>query len=261
MTQEELQQADASGKVSANEPATTSEGATTSPTLAKPSETSIEQYIPILNQLQSVQRYLLAHPTFTPQTFQDQIQFVFDGSDYWIDTYFNGSWRKTKLDNAGFPQAPAQGDIVYFNGTTWVRLPAGLVNQVLKTKGSGANPIWEDGLGYQLFQFNLPANTITDQTHTETLNIRPKVILAILVGGSSQICWAWAVYAGEGNTMLTNELAIPIPNNPAPLAGGFLQLAAQRYVLPPSVTANQITFHWQNNDPAAALTANFICMG
>jgi hypothetical protein len=50
-------------------------------------------------------------------------------------------------------------------------LPSGLVNQVLKTQGSGANPVWADGLGYQLFQFSLPANTITDQTHTETLNI------------------------------------------------------------------------------------------
>ena len=36
----------------------------------------------------------------------------------------------------------AQGDILYFNGTYWVRLPAGTAGQVLKTQGSGANPVW-----------------------------------------------------------------------------------------------------------------------
>jgi len=36
----------------------------------------------------------------------------------------------------------AQGDILYFNGTYWVRLPAGTPGQVLKTQGAGANPAW-----------------------------------------------------------------------------------------------------------------------
>ena len=36
----------------------------------------------------------------------------------------------------------AQGDILYFNGTYWVRLPVGTAGQVLKTQGAGANPVW-----------------------------------------------------------------------------------------------------------------------
>ncbi len=36
----------------------------------------------------------------------------------------------------------AQGDILYFNGTYWVRLPASTAGQVLKTQGPGANPVW-----------------------------------------------------------------------------------------------------------------------
>ena len=36
----------------------------------------------------------------------------------------------------------AQGDILYFNGAYWVRLPTGTAGQVLKTQGSGANPVW-----------------------------------------------------------------------------------------------------------------------
>jgi hypothetical protein len=36
----------------------------------------------------------------------------------------------------------AQGDLVYFNGTNWVRLAAGTSGQFLKTNGAAANPAW-----------------------------------------------------------------------------------------------------------------------
>lgn len=36
----------------------------------------------------------------------------------------------------------AQGDIMFYNGTDWTRLPAGTSGQVLQTQGVGANPIW-----------------------------------------------------------------------------------------------------------------------
>lgn len=36
----------------------------------------------------------------------------------------------------------AQGDLLYFNGTNWVRLAAGTSGQYLKTLGAGANPTW-----------------------------------------------------------------------------------------------------------------------
>ena len=39
----------------------------------------------------------------------------------------------------------AQGDILYFNGTNWVNLPAGTSGYFLKTQGSGANPVWVAG--------------------------------------------------------------------------------------------------------------------
>jgi hypothetical protein len=38
----------------------------------------------------------------------------------------------------------AQGDILYFNGTNWVRLAAGTADQLLKTNGAAANPAWTD---------------------------------------------------------------------------------------------------------------------
>jgi hypothetical protein len=35
-----------------------------------------------------------------------------------------------------------QGDVVYFDGTNWVLLPAGTSGHFLKTNGAGANPVW-----------------------------------------------------------------------------------------------------------------------
>jgi hypothetical protein len=40
----------------------------------------------------------------------------------------------------------AQGDILYYNGTSWVRLAAGTANQFLQTKGAAANPVWATGI-------------------------------------------------------------------------------------------------------------------
>ena len=41
----------------------------------------------------------------------------------------------------------AQGDILYFNGSNWVRLAAGTSGKVLQTNGAGANPSWETASG------------------------------------------------------------------------------------------------------------------
>ena len=49
------------------------------------------------------------------------------------------------------PQSPEQGDLLYFDGLTWVCLVHGTAGQVLQTGGHGANPSWADaasGGGY-----------------------------------------------------------------------------------------------------------------
>lgn len=38
----------------------------------------------------------------------------------------------------------AQGDVLYFDGTNWVRLAPGTAGQFLKTQGAAANPLWGD---------------------------------------------------------------------------------------------------------------------
>lgn len=41
------------------------------------------------------------------------------------------------------PDTPAQGDIIYFTGSAWAKLAAGITPKVLTTKGAAANPAWE----------------------------------------------------------------------------------------------------------------------
>jgi hypothetical protein len=56
----------------------------------------------------------------------------------------------------------AQGDILYYNGTDWVRLGAGTSGDFLKTQGAGANPVWASaGGGLQSIQSFTSSGTYT----------------------------------------------------------------------------------------------------
>ena len=69
----------------------------------------------------------------------------------------------------------AQGDILYYNGTDWVRLGAGTSGQFLKTQGTGANPVWAnlasnvDIVNYTSLD-STGANTVTVTTDWSTNN-------------------------------------------------------------------------------------------
>jgi hypothetical protein len=46
--------------------------------------------------------------------------------------------------------SPVQGDIAYYNGSAWTRLPAGTSGYFLQTQGSGANPQWSNPTPFTL---------------------------------------------------------------------------------------------------------------
>jgi len=48
----------------------------------------------------------------------------------------------TFIQNPASP-APVQGDILYHDGTSWVKLSAGMAGQILRSGGTGANPYWD----------------------------------------------------------------------------------------------------------------------
>ena len=43
-----------------------------------------------------------------------------------------------------YPPGSVHGDILYYDGSVWTRLPAGSSGQYLKTQGAGANPVWSE---------------------------------------------------------------------------------------------------------------------
>ncbi len=60
--------------------------------------------------------------------------------------------------------SPAQGDILYFNGTTFVSLPAGIDGYFLKTQGAGQNPAWSQEARNNLTELTSSVLTITGGT-------------------------------------------------------------------------------------------------
>lgn len=62
----------------------------------------------------------------------------------------------------------AQGDILYFNGTSWVRLPAGVAGQILQTGGAGANPSWVNASSVGTITYNQATATTTTTTTSPT---------------------------------------------------------------------------------------------
>jgi hypothetical protein len=57
----------------------------------------------------------------------------------------------TEVINANIASV-VQGDILYYNGTSWTRLGPGTSGEFLKTQGAGANPVWATPAGASYVQ-------------------------------------------------------------------------------------------------------------
>ncbi len=62
---------------------------------------------------------------------------------------------------------PSQGDIIYYNGSDWVNLSAGVNGQYLKTQGAGANPIWSDLANSSIVDADSDTKILTEQAVDE----------------------------------------------------------------------------------------------
>lgn len=93
--------------------------------------------------------------------------------------YQRGSGIPLKLTTA----TPAQGDVVYFDGTEWVNLAPGTANQVLQTKGAGQNPVW----------FTLPFTEYFESSNQTIPAAAGLLSVAHTLTGKPKVVQLWAV--------------------------------------------------------------------
>jgi hypothetical protein len=92
----------------------------------------------------------------------------------------------------------AQGDVLYFNGTSWVRLAPGTANYFLQTKGAAANPVWAlPSAGAVAF------DDITDPDAAKTITLLDNNASAVSFGstGKADIFKIITTDLSEGVTM------------------------------------------------------------
>jgi hypothetical protein len=107
----------------------------------------------------------------------------------------------------------AQGDVLYYNGTSYVRLAPGTSGQVLQTQGAAANPIWAaDASGKVLQIVQTTMNTTASTTSTSFVASGLIASFASLASTSSKIFITlsggntWN-YPGEVHTTLYASIA------------------------------------------------------
>lgn len=88
----------------------------------------------------------------------------------------------------------AQGDILYFNGTSWVRLAPGTAGQVLQTNGAGANPSWTFSPAVT------PINVATATTTTSATDVLMSGMTTTPAAGNYMVWFSGDVSNGTNNT-------------------------------------------------------------
>jgi hypothetical protein len=85
-----------------------------------------------------------------------------------------------------------EGDIAYFDGVEWTRLPAGAPGQVLKTQGIGGPPQWSSaGSGVQVLTQDIPLATLqaAGEVGTALFNIGSALPAGAVVFPSTAQIW------------------------------------------------------------------------
>lgn len=133
-----------------------------------------------------------------------------------------------------------QGDVLYDNGTSLVRLPPGTSGQFLKTQGTSANPTWDNAIG-----------SILDYS-TSTSSSTAKLPASLKIAYGSQ-----SISASSSAT---------ITNLPFTSTGSFqvfinqgTNSTANENLVATIVSASSITIF--NKWPSGTLTINWFCIG
>jgi hypothetical protein len=93
ITEDQLNTAITSGKATMVDNPDSSTEPPKTPDAPAQEPTSVDQYVPLLAGLQSVQFTRTTPPTVAPQSFADQFQFVYDGVSAWFYFWANNQWN------------------------------------------------------------------------------------------------------------------------------------------------------------------------
>ena len=104
-----------------------------------------------------------------------------------------------------------QGDILYRDGSGLQRLGAGTSGNVLTTKGSGQNPVWEAASGGKLLNY---AFGYSDTSHgtTSTSFVDSNLQVTITPTSQSSIIYVVATF-GSGYTITSSSHAVTLYNS------------------------------------------------
>lgn len=146
------------------------------------------------------------------------------------------------LTISGLPSG-TQGDILYYNGTAWVVLPAGTSGQFLRTSGAAANPVWANQSSvYQ----NLTITTSLT-SYTPTINgYRETLITCYGIASGTGTLTINAPSAGSTPLSEGDKLIFRLSDNAtiknlswSAAVGGYIQRGAAMPTT--TITANRIS--------------------
>ncbi len=101
----------------------------------------------------------------------------------------------------------AQGDVLYFNGSNWVRLGAGTNGQFLKTQGASANPVWDNAVVGTASALSSPF-TIEGGTYdpSTTVTAQTSSAAALTIPDLAGVAQQW-VFSAVAQTLLNKSLS------------------------------------------------------
>ena len=104
----------------------------------------------------------------------------------------------------------AQGDILYHNGTSYVRLGAGTDGEFLKTQGADANPVWASPTDTDTTNPSVPQVDFKDSNDSGTFTVPSgvtRVKVSVQGGGGSGYSTGW-LNAGAGGAYFEKTFSV-----------------------------------------------------
>lgn len=148
---------------------------------------------------------------------------------------------------------PAQGDVLYYNGSGWVSLAHGTAGQVLTTKGALANPVWSNGdvpIGGIIMWSGTIATVPTGYQLCDGTNSTPDLRNLFVVGANADsggvaksTITGSAVQSGGSTSISVGNLpasGVTIPTNNSGSSFGSTAIAMSNSAANTTVTSNNL---------------------